>query len=644
MTSDNPRSEEPLAIIEDVLQGTGTDVEVDPDRARAIAGAIALGGAGRRRRDRRQGARAGPGVADGIVTPFDDREVAREALRRRDGAACGRQRSRGRRVALPARLRRDRERVIPLGGTRSRRSSWASSVARRPTAWSAGSTTTRGQRGPGDLFVALNTGVGLRRRGRSRAGAATLVPDDQEAALAALASLVRSTLDATVVAVVGSTGKTSTKDALGALCAAVTPTVAAEASQNNEIGLPLTVLRLEPDTRGARRPRWACAVSGRSPSCARSRARRRASSRRSARSTSSSSARSRASRAANAEAIEALPPGGVAVVPADEPRARAVPGTRRPRRPPRSTGPRSRRPRHRVTCRIRRPRVAVRRRGAASVACSSSRSTSDTWRRTCSRRSRPTTRSGCRSSARRRAPRRSGSPAGAARCTAAGRRGRRQRRLQREPDVDAGRAGRPRRACGGRRRVAILGEMAELGEQAPATTPRSRELLAGRWAIEVVVAVGERARAYLAGATGGAAGSPTRPPSPRSRTLAPPGRRGPREGVTGGRARRHRRPDREARVRMVSVLIAGLVAMVIAIVIGPTVHRMAAPAERRPADPRGRAKHHLVKQGTPTMGGLLILVAAIVAVPHRVALHAARADACCSRRSPAPRSASPTTT
>jgi UDP-N-acetylmuramoyl-tripeptide--D-alanyl-D-alanine ligase len=102
--------------------------------------------------------------------------------------------------------------------------------------------------GPGDLFVALNTGVRYVDEARAR-GAATLVPDDQEAALAALASLVRSKSDARVVAVVGSTGKTSTKDILGALCAPHAPTVWAEKSLNNEIGLPLTVCRLEPETR-----------------------------------------------------------------------------------------------------------------------------------------------------------------------------------------------------------------------------------------------------------------------------------------------------------------------------------------------------------------------------------------------------------
>ena len=101
---------------------------------------------------------------------------------------------------------------------------------------------------PGDLFVALNTGVRFVGEALGR-GAATLVPTEQEAALAALSRLVRSRSDAEVVAVVGSTGKTTTKDALAALCAAVTPTVAADASRNNELGLPLTVLQLEPDTR-----------------------------------------------------------------------------------------------------------------------------------------------------------------------------------------------------------------------------------------------------------------------------------------------------------------------------------------------------------------------------------------------------------
>ncbi|MDQ3380955.1 MAG: UDP-N-acetylmuramoyl-tripeptide--D-alanyl-D-alanine ligase [Actinomycetota bacterium] len=100
---------------------------------------------------------------------------------------------------------------------------------------------------PGDLFVALNTGVAHIDEARAR-GAATLVPDDQEAALAALASLVRSKSEARVVAIVGSAGKTSTKDILAALSAPHAATVWPEKSLNNEIGLPLTVCRLEPET------------------------------------------------------------------------------------------------------------------------------------------------------------------------------------------------------------------------------------------------------------------------------------------------------------------------------------------------------------------------------------------------------------
>jgi UDP-N-acetylmuramoyl-tripeptide--D-alanyl-D-alanine ligase len=102
--------------------------------------------------------------------------------------------------------------------------------------------------GAGDLFVALNAGVGYVEDARSR-GATTLVPDDQDVALAALAGLVRSKSDARVVAVVGSAGKTTTKDILGALCAPHVPTIWSERSLNNEIGLPLTILRLEADTR-----------------------------------------------------------------------------------------------------------------------------------------------------------------------------------------------------------------------------------------------------------------------------------------------------------------------------------------------------------------------------------------------------------
>ncbi|HUJ93059.1 MAG TPA: UDP-N-acetylmuramoyl-tripeptide--D-alanyl-D-alanine ligase [Gaiellaceae bacterium] len=102
--------------------------------------------------------------------------------------------------------------------------------------------------GPGDLFVALGGGIAYLDDARANGAAATLVPDDGFAAMAALGRAVRARSDARVVAITGSSGKTSTKDILAALCGRVARTVAAEGGHNNEIGLPLTLTRIEPDT------------------------------------------------------------------------------------------------------------------------------------------------------------------------------------------------------------------------------------------------------------------------------------------------------------------------------------------------------------------------------------------------------------
>ena len=101
--------------------------------------------------------------------------------------------------------------------------------------------------GPGDLFVAVRGGRAFVDAARAQ-GAATLVPDDEHAALAAIGRALRARSRARVVGITGSTGKTSTKDILAALCAPVARTVATRASENAELGVPLTLGRLEPDT------------------------------------------------------------------------------------------------------------------------------------------------------------------------------------------------------------------------------------------------------------------------------------------------------------------------------------------------------------------------------------------------------------
>jgi UDP-N-acetylmuramoyl-tripeptide--D-alanyl-D-alanine ligase len=101
---------------------------------------------------------------------------------------------------------------------------------------------------PGDLFVAVGRGSEFVDEALTRGAAATLVPDDAFAALAHIGGAVRERTAASIVAITGSMGKTSTKDILAALTAPSARTIAAESSFNNEIGVPLTLCRLEEDT------------------------------------------------------------------------------------------------------------------------------------------------------------------------------------------------------------------------------------------------------------------------------------------------------------------------------------------------------------------------------------------------------------
>ncbi|WP_377641919.1 UDP-N-acetylmuramoyl-tripeptide--D-alanyl-D-alanine ligase [Oryzobacter terrae] len=81
-------------------------------------------------------------------------------------------------------------------------------------------------------------------------GTACVVVADTQSAFAALARAVVDRVPGLgVVGITGSSGKTSTKDLLGAVLATAGPTVAPVGSYNSEVGVPLTVCRVEPGTR-----------------------------------------------------------------------------------------------------------------------------------------------------------------------------------------------------------------------------------------------------------------------------------------------------------------------------------------------------------------------------------------------------------
>ncbi|MBA2948629.1 UDP-N-acetylmuramoyl-L-alanyl-D-glutamate--2,6-diaminopimelate ligase [Streptomyces himalayensis] len=91
LTSDNPRSEDPLAILATMLAGAAEvpahergEVQVFEDRAAAIAAAVALARPGDTVLVAGKGHEQGQDIA-GVVRPFDDRQVLREAIQNTQG-------------------------------------------------------------------------------------------------------------------------------------------------------------------------------------------------------------------------------------------------------------------------------------------------------------------------------------------------------------------------------------------------------------------------------------------------------------------------------------------------------------------------------------------------------------------------------
>ena len=299
VTSDNPRSEQPQEIVAQIVAGvapaSAPSVQVEVDRRAAIDRAIAQAREGDVVVIAGKGHEQGQELAGGVKTPFDDVQVARAALRRRIGEPSARGRVRGR-----ARGRRDRrmrdwdaERLARAAGAElvSGRAAGAEPVSGRAArGWALASGRTRpgptgvsidsralasgelfvglaGEHADGGRFAAQALAAGAwgvlvapeharaaaaaaeSAERRAQAGrepqAAILVHPDP---LAGLQELARAWLGelrsagARVVAITGSTGKTSTKDILAALLARSLRVARSPENFNTEIGLPLAIL------------------------------------------------------------------------------------------------------------------------------------------------------------------------------------------------------------------------------------------------------------------------------------------------------------------------------------------------------------------------------------------------------------------
>jgi UDP-N-acetylmuramoyl-tripeptide--D-alanyl-D-alanine ligase len=106
----------------------------------------------------------------------------------------------------------------------------------------------RGDRFDGHAFVSDALGAGAVAALVSDASVAcpaVVVPDTLRA-LQRLAAWHRQRMPARVVGITGSAGKTTTKELTSSILARLGPTLATRGNLNNHIGVPLTLLRLEP--------------------------------------------------------------------------------------------------------------------------------------------------------------------------------------------------------------------------------------------------------------------------------------------------------------------------------------------------------------------------------------------------------------
>jgi UDP-N-acetylmuramoyl-tripeptide--D-alanyl-D-alanine ligase len=122
---------------------------------------------------------------------------------------------------------------------------------------------------PGDLFFAIKgnnfdghdflsevaekgaSAVVVERRPAKPLNAGVIVAGDTRKALGQLAARYRRDFQLSIVAVAGSNGKTTTKELIASLLQQGLPTVWSEASFNNDIGVPLTLLKIESRHRAA---------------------------------------------------------------------------------------------------------------------------------------------------------------------------------------------------------------------------------------------------------------------------------------------------------------------------------------------------------------------------------------------------------
>jgi MurE/MurF fusion protein len=253
VTDDNPRGEQPSSIRAEVLKGCPNAIEIG-DRREAIVSAVGMAGEGDVVLIAGKGHETGQIVGDKVL-PFSDHDVAREAIALADDSG-------------PSLIQ-------PASGTPSPLWNWDELIIAsggepdgQPGGSILGISIDSRAIAKGDLFVALKdkrdghefvegafasgaaAALVSRDYARRPGDGALLRVDDTLHALERIGIAARQRLspEARVIAVTGSVGKTTTKEMLRACLERLGPTHASDKSFNNHWGVPLTLARMPRDS------------------------------------------------------------------------------------------------------------------------------------------------------------------------------------------------------------------------------------------------------------------------------------------------------------------------------------------------------------------------------------------------------------
>ncbi|SCW32609.1 UDP-N-acetylmuramoylalanyl-D-glutamate--2,6-diaminopimelate ligase /UDP-N-acetylmuramoyl-tripeptide--D-alanyl-D-alanine ligase [Ruminococcaceae bacterium YRB3002] len=250
ITSDNPRCEDPDAIIDNILTAvntTGGSYEVEPNRRRAIFKAI---------RDAKPGDTvliAGKGHEDyqeimGLKHPFDDYTVACEAveaLKRGDNMFSLSEilEATGGELYAPDAEDFDPENCYVAGVSKDTRTISKGDMY----------IAVKGERFDGNDFIdrALEGGASCimtSEKDRVPSGCVSIIVEDCVKAIGDLARRYRVRQDFFTIGVTGSVGKTSTREMIASVAGSNHKCYSTKLNENNEIGMPWTILSAPADT------------------------------------------------------------------------------------------------------------------------------------------------------------------------------------------------------------------------------------------------------------------------------------------------------------------------------------------------------------------------------------------------------------